>query len=444
MSAESSQNKAFDIVPAGLLPEGEDFKRNIQMRRRIGTLWRSFFLFSTVVGMVMLLMLGYNVVNNAFGGVAVQTRVDVNELTDGRELSTLSQPELVTLLEENLRAARERAIVRDGGPLADRDKEALEELVRTEILREEIVGSWPLTQFLFNRAAIETDLREEHPRAELSFRSWINFDFLTSAGSSNALIAGVRMAIFGSLWMILITMLIAIPLGISAAIYLEEYAPDMAARAGGKESFSYRAILWLNNTIQVNINNLAGVPSIIYGMLGLAIFVRALSPITSGAAFGVQGADPNVGRTVLSASMTMALLILPLIIINAQEAIRAVPNSIRQASLALGATKWQTIWNQVLPVAFPGILTGTILGMSRAIGETAPLVVVGAAAFITLDPNGPFSRFTALPIQIYQWTSLPNPEFRNLAAAAIITLLVLLLSLNSLAIYLRNRFQRRV
>jgi phosphate transport system permease protein len=158
----------------------------------------------------------------------------------------------------------------------------------------------------------------------------------------------------------------------------------------------------------------------------------------------VQGADPNVGRTVLSASMTMALLILPLIIINAQEAIRAVPNSIRQASLALGATKWQTIWNQVLPVAFPGILTGTILGMSRAIGETAPLVVVGAAAFITLDPNGPFSRFTALPIQIYQWTSLPNPEFRNLAAAAIITLLVLLLSLNSLAIYLRNRFQRRV
>jgi phosphate transport system permease protein len=181
-----------------------------------------------------------------------------------------------------------------------------------------------------------------------------------------------------------------------------------------------------------------------YGMLGLAIFVRSLSRVTSGAAFGVSGTDPNVGRTVLSASLTMALLILPVIIIASQEAIRAVPSSIRQASLALGATKWQTIWYQVLPVACPGMLTGIILSMSRAIGETAPLVVVGAATFLFLSPDGPFSRFTALPIQIYQWTTRPEPGFNNASSAAIIVLLVMLLALNSIAVYLRYRFRRIV
>jgi phosphate transport system permease protein len=176
-------------------------------------------------------------------------------------------------------------------------------------------------------------------------------------------------------------------------------------------------------------------------MLGLALFVRALEPLTSGAAFGVT--DSN-GRTILSAALTMSLLILPLIIINAQEAIKAVPDSLRQASYGLGATKWQTIWNHVLPNALPGILTGSILAISRTIGETAPLVVIGASTFITVDPDGPFSKFTALPIQIYQWTSRPQSEFRNIAAAAIVVLLVMLLALNAAAILLRNRFSRRL
>ena len=226
----------------------------------------------------------------------------------------------------------------------------------------------------------------------------------------------------------------ALPIGVGAAIYLEEYAIMV----------SNPTLKRINSIIQTNINNLAGVPSIIYGILGLAIFVRALEPITSGTLFGA--ADPTTanGRTIVSASLTLALLILPLIIINAQEAIRAVPNSLRQAGMGLGATRWQTIWSHVLPNAIPGILTGNILAMSRAIGETAPLVVIGASTFITVDPTGPFAKFTVLPIQIYQWTARPQDEFRNIAAAAIIVLLILLLTLNASAVLMRNRFSRRL
>jgi phosphate transport system permease protein len=239
--------------------------------------------------------------------------------------------------------------------------------------------------------------------------------------------AGVRTAIFGSLWIVAITILFSFPIGVGAAIYLEEYAH--------KERF-------LNRLIQTNINNLAGVPSIIYGMLGLAIFVRILEVFTSGAFLGVGDQSTANGRTIISAALTLGLLILPLIIINGQEAIRAVPNSLRQAGFGLGATHWQVIWHHVLPSAMPGILTGTILAVSRAIGETAPLVVVGASTFIALDPSGPFSKFTVLPIQIYQWTSRPQDEFRNLAAAAILVLLILLLTLNASAVLLRNQFNR--
>ena len=194
------------------------------------------------------------------------------------------------------------------------------------------------------------------------------------------------------------------------------------------------------NIIKTNLNNLAGVPSILYGMLGLMIFVRGLEALTSGAAFGITGGN---GRTLLSASLTMALLVLPILIINAQEAIRAVPNSLRQAAYGVGATKWETIRDHVLPSSMPGILTGTILALSRAMGETAPLIVVGASTFIVTDPNGPFSKFTALPILIYNWTAQPGEQYRNIAAAAIIVLLVLLISLNAVAIVLRNRYSGR-
>ena len=230
------------------------------------------------------------------------------------------------------------------------------------------------------------------------------------------------------MWVISITLIFAFPIATGAAIYLEEYAPDTR----------------LTRLIQTNINSLAGVPSIIYGILGLAIFVRFMQPLTSGAVFGLVD-DPTTanGRTILAAGLTLGLLIMPIIIINAQEAIKAVPNSLRNASYGLGATQWETIWSHVLPSALAGILTGTILAVSRAVGETAPLVVIGASTFILFDPEGPFSKFTTLPIQIFQWTARPQAEFRNLAAAASLALLVLLLALNAAAVLLRNRYSRR-
>jgi phosphate transport system permease protein len=207
--------------------------------------------------------------------------------------------------------------------------------------------------------------------------------------------------------------LIAFPLGVAAAIYLEEYS--------GKG--------WFQSVIQTNIANLAGVPSIIYGILGLAVFVRWMGAWTG-------------GRSLISGALTIALLVLPVIIIAGQEAIRAVPGSIREASYGLGATRWQTVRHHVLPNALPGILTGTILGLSRAIGETAPLIMIGALTFIAFVPDGPRDAFTVLPIQIFNWASRPQDEFRNLAAAAIIVLLVLLLSMNAVAIWMRNKYRR--
>jgi phosphate transport system permease protein len=210
-----------------------------------------------------------------------------------------------------------------------------------------------------------------------------------------------------------IVMATAVPLGFGAAIYLEEYADPKR---------------WYNRLIELNIQNLAAVPSIVYGILGLAFLARG--------PFGL-------GRTLLAGGLTLTLLVLPIVIISGREAIRAVPNSIRQASLALGATKWQTVSRQVLPAAIPGMATGTILGLSRAIGETAPLILLGALTFVTFNPDALTSQFTALPVQIFNWISRPQEEFKVLAAAAIVVLLVVLLAMNSFAIWLRNRFYQR-
>lgn len=318
----------------------------------------------------------------------------------------------------------------EGCTLPPREQEDVYRLVVQRVVQPDVQRTWSLVDSLFNQGEVLAEAQREFPNASIEFRSWLSPEFVSSAQSDDPELAGVRTALLGSLWVIAITILFSFPIGVGAAIYLEEYAS--ANR--------------INRFIQTNINNLAGVPSIIYGMLGLAIFVRVLETITSGSAFGIGDAAGTTanGRTILSAGLTLGLLILPIIIINAQEAIRAVPSSLRQASYGLGATKWQTIWSHVLPNALPGILTGTILAMSRAIGETAPLVVVGASTFITVDPEGPFSKFTTLPIQIYQWTSRPQDEFRNIAAAAIIVLLILLLTLNASAVLLRNRFSKRL
>lgn len=242
---------------------------------------------------------------------------------------------------------------------------------------------------------------------------WLNRTFFTRPPSRIPTRAGILPALAGTVWLMSLVALISFPLGVAAAVYLEEYA-----RKG-----------WLQTIIQTNIANLAGVPSIVYGILGLAVFVRWMGGLTG-------------GRSVLSGALTISLLILPVLIIAAQEAIRAVPNSIREASYGLGATKWQTVRHHVLPNALPGILTGTILALSRAIGETAPLIMIGALTFIAFTPEGPRDAFTVLPIQIFNWVSRPQDDFRHLAAAAIIVLLVLLLSMNALAIWLRNRYQK--
>jgi phosphate transport system permease protein len=392
----------------------------VGIRRRLGTIWRNLFAACIVIGLIFLGLLIWRVVNDSVGLVATVQKVDPATLA-ASPLEDLPKDELVALLQSKIsknvynRLERER-------PFALRSKSDVLDLIYERVVQLSVVDSWTLSESLFGRAAIEQEIAKQ-PRAALQWRSWLDRGFLTEPMNSKPEFAGVRTAIMGSLWVIGLTMLLAFPIGICAAIYLEEYASDN----------------WFNRIIRTNIYNLAGVPSIIYGMLGLAIFVRAMEYYTSGAAIGVTDAN---GRTIISAALTMALLVLPLIIINGQEAIRAVPSSLRQASYGLGATKWQTVWHHVLPQAMPGILTGTILAMSRAIGETAPLIVVGASTFIVFDPSGPFSKFTVLPIQIYDWTSRPEQQFRNTAAAAIIVLLVLLLTLNALAIWLRNRYSR--
>jgi phosphate transport system permease protein len=241
----------------------------------------------------------------------------------------------------------------------------------------------------------------------------LNLDLLTNFPSRRPARSGAQSAIMGTIWLMGIVMATAVPLGFGAAIYLEEYADPKR---------------WYNRLIELNIQNLAAVPSIVYGILGLAFLARG--------PFGL-------GRTLLAGGLTLTLLVLPIVIISGREAIRAVPNSIRQASLALGATKWQTVSRQVLPAAIPGMATGTILGLSRAIGETAPLILLGALTFVTFNPDGLTSQFTALPVQIFNWISRPQEEFKVLAAAAIVVLLVVLLAMNSVAIWLRNRYYRR-
>jgi phosphate transport system permease protein len=241
--------------------------------------------------------------------------------------------------------------------------------------------------------------------------SYVDPVLLTNAPSSDPNIAGARPAILATLYLGIMLIAFTVPIGVGTAIYLEEYA---------------NRTRWYNRLLELNIQNLAAVPSIVYGILGLAFLVRGL----------------GLGRVLFAGALILTLLVLPTVIIAAREAIRAVPPSIREGAYALGATKWQVTWRQVLPAAVPGIATGSILAVARAIGETAPLILIGALTFISFNPTvlGPF---TALPVQIYNWTKLPNAEFKNLAAAAIIILLVMILLLNAGAIYLRNRYQRR-
>ncbi len=464
MASEPMDN--MNAQSGSLMPTEQQFRQRLRKRNLIGNAWRFFYYVSILLAILSLVTLFANIANEAFGTIAVQDKVPLAEVSGGRALDELSDAELVAILNENASGGL-RVIIRDElsaisgadftkAPLSDvlagkvipegaaeltindldeagwteiitsnMSRDRIEDVVLTKVVGRSVVGSWSLQDTIFNFGDIEAEVGEKFPDAQIiRFYSWENGEFLSSPMSSAASETGIRTAILGTVYVIAIVIFISLPIGVGTALYLEEYATAN----------------FLNRLIETNIRNLAGVPSIIYGMLGLAIFVRLLGFFTSGNVFGF---DSPTGRTVISAGMTLALLILPIIIINAQEALRAVPYALREASYGLGATRWQTIWNVTLPAAVPGILTGTILAISRAVGETAPLIVVGAATFILTDPTGPFSTFTVLPIQIYNWTSQPQDQFRDVAAAAIIVLLAMMLSLNAIAIILRNRFSIR-
>lgn len=593
-----------DLPRHHYMPSEADFFRRLALRHRRGRVGKLFNQFSIAVAGLALIALFFTVANQAFGAIGVVNTIEPQTLTAGRPLERLSKDELAAILAEHA-GRRLRVLIRDtisqveverftqatvaeivgdadvdpsiagerlkaisaerqAGLLARyADHGALLKLVLDEVIERKVIASFSLSEALFNfdaiKAEIEGPILDEYKRSQrlddaratvIRFHSWLDGEFLAAPMSSAPALAGVRTALIGTVGLMLIAALAALPIGVGAAVYLEEYAHHG----------------FVNRLIETNARNLAGVPSIIYGMLGLAIFARALAPFTSGLVFHHNFEAPTVdtvieriapifddeirfdgealvsesdaideaalgrvadvflrygtpgltmrgnssvaemsqalaaalelsvdvtaaradeaydletrgryfrfdvapgakindeiyvglmaslarinsfspnGRTLVSAGLTLALLILPIIIINAQEAIRAVPQAIREASYGLGATRWQTIWRQVLPAALPGIMTGTILSLSRAVGETAPLIVVGAATFLVTDPTSPFSQFTALPIQIYQWTARPQGQFGDIAAAAIIVLLALMLTLNAAAIFLRNRYSIR-
>ncbi|MDZ5783706.1 phosphate ABC transporter permease PstA [Marinococcus luteus] len=242
----------------------------------------------------------------------------------------------------------------------------------------------------------------------IGFLSW---DLIVNFASRNAEDAGMLAALAGTIWLMIVAAPLSFVLGVGTAVYMEEYAP----------------VNRFTKLLQTNISNLAGVPSVVFGLLGLTIFNRLL----------------GLGASVLAGGLTLSLLVLPIIVVASREAINAVPTNVKQASYAMGATKWQTIFRIVIPTSLPGILTGTILALSRAIGETAPILVIGALTYVASTPSDLFSNFTAMPVQIYDWTGRPQEEFQNIAAAGIIIILLMLFFMNSIAVFIRTKFQKR-
>lgn len=287
------------------------------------------------------------------------------------------------------------------------DRETVSERIKRRLQLNEIFKYVFLAGLVFALVVLSTLIYDIVSKGA----GWVDLDFLRNFPSRRPEQAGLYPALIGSLWLMFLIVPMVFVIGVGAAIYLEEYAPKNR----------------MTSFIEVNISNLAGVPSIVFGLLGLTIFVRVM----------------ELGSSVMAGALTLGLMSLPIVIVASQEALRAVKMELRHASLALGASKWQTTFNVVLPSAIPGIITGIILAVSRAIGETAPLIMVGAATFISTTPSSLFSDFTALPIQIYNWTSRPQPEFQNLAAAGIIVLMTMLIAMNSVAIYIRNKYTNR-
>ena len=406
--------------------EAKDIRNLVEARKRAGIAWQVVFTFATALAVLFLMLLIGSIIDSVFGYTVILNEVDPSVVIEGKDkLEDFTRDELITAAEERLSAGILRRVEYEQ-PLLKRSDKDLRILVEQYVIKPKALKTWTLSESLMHKDEVMA-FTAANERSHMVFRSWLTPEFVVADQSSDPLKAGIRTALLGSLWIILITFLFAFPIGVGAAIYLQEYAKDNR----------------LNRMLQLNIFNLSAVPSIIYGLLGLAVFVRAMEPLTSGSLFSNVVDNTANGRTILSGGLTLGLLVLPIIIINTQEALKAVPDSLRMSSYGIGATKWQTIWYQVLPVSIDRILTGTILALSRALGETAPLVVIGASTFISVDPSGIFSKFTTLPIQIYQWSARPQGAYRNIAAAAIVSLLILLLVMNSAAIYTRDKIARK-
>lgn len=418
----------FFSRPRDLAKDHVVASRAFGIRQAKTLIFGAFLGLALIVAVLSLVVMVGNMLDGAFGFVAISYVTPQEELVlEGKTIDKQDRDDLIRTLmiqtevylddDEKGLSPRRLDALSEEKPLEQRTREELKAILVQEVLQPRILHTWGLMASIFDRKSIEAwhPDDEEDQDFRLEFRSWVMPDFITGNQSPDAVETGVRTALLGSVWIIILSLLVAFPIGVGAAVFLEEFVDSRN---------------WFARIVQVNIYNLAGVPSIIYGILGLSIFVRA-------------GAELTQGRSILSASLTLGLLILPVIIINSQEAIRAVPKSLRDSSMGLGATRLQTIWHHVLPQAMERILTGTILAISRALGETAPLVVVGAATFLQEDPTSPFSAFSALPIQIYQWTARPQAEFRSVAAAAIIVLMLLLLALNGTAIGLRGRLAKK-
>lgn len=405
-----------------------NYDPKLEIRNKKAKVWKIIFFVSIIISFLFLTALLANIINESFGYVILEYETPPDTLMyEEKHYTDLSREELILFLAENLPGRRFRALEREQ-PFENRDRNNLLAIVDSEILNPEIYKSFSLAESLMGKHAVQEEFANAPEGSILVFRSWVSTDMLVKPQSDKALETGIRTALLGSVFTVLVAILFSLPLGIAASVWLEEYLNPR-----GK----------LNTILTLNIYNLAGVPSIIYGMLGLALFVRFMEPITSGAIFNAVSDEVKNGRTIFSAGLTLGILILPVIIVNTREAIKAVPQSIRHASIAIGATKLDTIVHHVIPACFDRILTGAIFAMARVLGETAPLIIIGASTFISQDPTSLFSKFTTLPIQIYQWTSRPQKEFHNLAAGAIFILIILMILLNGTAIVLRNRINAR-
>lgn len=387
---------------------------NLGQRRRISRLGITIVVAVSAVSALMVAWFLVGILNDSFGMIVV-----TYEVTPPSDLDEMNSDAIAELIRTGARAGVVRRFEQTD-PLEERSRRELRGIADRFVFQPSIERAWSLSQSLSQRAEIEEFAQEVG--GYVQFRAWVSPDLILNPIERNPLQSGIRTALVGSLWIVALSLAIAFPIGVATAIYLNEYTSD--------SSFS--------RFLRANIETMASVPSIIYGILGLALFVRVLGPFTSGTALGA-GEGGSVGRTILSAGLTLSILVLPTIVISVRDLLENIPDSYREACYAVGGRRSTIIFRRLVPSIAGQLVTVLFAGISRVIGETAPLLVVGAAAFITVDPTSVFSRFTALPAQIFFWSARPQAGYRNLAAGAIVVLVILSIGINIGLALIRRR-----